>query len=67
MMKKVLVTLVAGLTLMAGASVFARDGGGGNGGSTVHDISMAHRDAAMAAYKAKHSVQTTAQDSSAQK
>jgi hypothetical protein len=56
-MKKVVVAMIAGLTLMAGASAFAK-GGGGDGGSRTFELSMAHRDAVMAKYKAEHA-QTT--------
>jgi hypothetical protein len=52
-MKKVLVSLVAGLTLMAGASAFAKDGGA-DGGSRTADLSAAHTKHAMEAHKAKH-------------
>ena len=64
-MKKVVVAMVAGLTLMAGASAFAH-GGGGDGGSRMQALSMQHRDEVMAKYKADHA-QTTETSVAAQK
>jgi hypothetical protein len=58
-MKKVLVAVVAGMTLMAGVSAFAKDGGGADGGSRTFDLSMARNQQAMTAYAANQAARGT--------
>jgi hypothetical protein len=58
-MKKVLVAVVAGMTLMAGVSAFAKDGGGADGGSRTYDLSAAHTKSAMEAYAANQAARGT--------
>jgi hypothetical protein len=48
-MKNVVIALIAGFALTAGASAFADGNGGGNGGERTHQITMDHLAAAKAA------------------
>jgi hypothetical protein len=66
-MKKAFVAMIAGMTLMAGASAFAKDGGGADGGSRTFDLSAAHTKQAMDAYAANKAAQGNTQVATVQK
>jgi hypothetical protein len=66
-MKNAYIALIAGLTLMAGASAFAKDGGGADGGSRTFELSAAHTQQAMDAYAANQAAHSASQVASVQK
>jgi hypothetical protein len=67
LMKKVLVAVVAGLALSAGASAFAAGGGGADGGSRTFQLTQEHTKAAMEAYAANKAAASASQVASVDK
>jgi hypothetical protein len=66
-MKNAFVALVTGLALMAGASAFAAEGGGADGGSRTADLAQSHAKHATDAYAAKEAAKNGAQVAVVQK